>query len=104
MADGRPDRRASEADRTLPINLHYPMTKPMLRNILIGAVLSSLLSVQALSQKSTVYAAVVSTKVFVVGAANSPTGLFYQQTGSDTTWNHTGPVNIRNFAAAAYGP
>jgi hypothetical protein len=80
------------------------MTIPMLRNILIGAVLSSLLSVQAFSQKSTVYAAVVSTKVFVVGAANSPTGLFYQQTGSDTTWNHTGPVNIRDFAAAAYGP
>ena len=80
------------------------MTKPILRNILACCLLSAILSVQAFPQQATVYAAVVSTKVFVVGAANAPTGLFYQKTGGDTTWNHTGPVNIRNFGAASYLP
>ena len=79
------------------------MTKLIIKYLLANCLLSALLSMQTFSQQSTVYAAVVSTKVFVVGAANAPTGLFYQKTGGDTTWSHTGPVNIRNFAAA-YGP
>lgn len=80
------------------------MTKPIMRNILACVALSVVVSAQAFTQQSTVYATVVSTKVFVVGAANAPTGLFFQKTGSDTTWQHTGPVNIRNFSAAVYGP
>lgn len=80
------------------------MTRPIIRIILACGVLGALCVVQARSQQSTVYVTVVSTKVYVVGAANAPTGLFYQKAGSDTTWSHTGPVNIRNFAGAVYPP
>ncbi len=54
----------------------------------------------AQAQEPTVYATVVATKLFVVGAANPQTGLFYQRAGSDTAWQHTGPNNIRNFSMA----
>ncbi|MGB5874528.1 MAG: hypothetical protein WBG80_07565 [Bacteroidota bacterium] len=49
------------------------------------------------AQHSTVYAVVVSTKLFVVGAANPQTGIFYQPAGNDTVWSHTGPRTIRAF-------
>jgi photosystem II stability/assembly factor-like uncharacterized protein len=70
-----------------------------------GAVgLLALLGVQtAPAQQSTVYAVVVSTKMFVVGAANPQTGIFYQTTGDDTVWSHTGPRTIRAFDFAV-GP
>jgi len=59
---------------------------------------SSLAFQQVQSQQSTVYASVVTTKLFVVGAANPQTGLFYQRPSDDTTWSHTGPNNIRAFS------
>ena len=60
----------------------------------------SLAGAQASAQVSTVYAAVVSTKLFVVGGANAPSGIFFQRSGSDTVWGHTGPDNIRAFDVA----
>jgi photosystem II stability/assembly factor-like uncharacterized protein len=38
--------------------------------------------------------------MFVVGAANPQTGIFYQPAGHDTLWSHTGPKNIRAFDMA----
>jgi photosystem II stability/assembly factor-like uncharacterized protein len=61
-------------------------------------------STNALAQHSTVYTSVLATKVFVVGAANAETGLFYQTSSEDTTWGHTGPGNIRAFGVAVYAP
>jgi len=55
------------------------------------------------AQESTVYATVVSTKLFVVGAANPRTGLHFQTTGGDTLWDHTGPRTSRVFDVA-FGP
>ena len=46
-------------------------------------------------KESTVYATVISTKLFIVGAANPQTGLFYQQPAEDTVWHHSGAPNIR---------
>jgi len=46
-------------------------------------------------KESTVYATVISTKLFIVGAANPQTGLFYQHPAEDTVWHHTGAPNIR---------
>jgi len=63
-----------------------------------------LVSTEALAQHSTVYASVVSTKLFVVGAANPATGLFYQRSSDDTTWEHTGADNIRAFGVALHAP
>ena len=80
------------------------MKMSMITYLLPCGLLSAFSLVQAQAQPSTVYAAVVATKVYVVGAANAPTGLFYQPAGADTTWQHTGPTNIRNFAASLYGP
>jgi photosystem II stability/assembly factor-like uncharacterized protein len=54
-------------------------------------------------QESTVYASVVATKLFVVGAANPRTGIHIQHPSADTAWTHTGPVNIRAFGIAV-GP
>lgn len=51
----------------------------------------------AQAQNSTVYVSVVATKLFVVGAANPRTGIFFQRPADDTTWQHTGAVNIRAF-------
>jgi photosystem II stability/assembly factor-like uncharacterized protein len=56
------------------------------------------------SQGSTVYASVLSTKLFVVGAANPETGLYYQHPGEDTVWHHTGPKTIRDFGVAVHAP
>jgi len=52
------------------------------------------------AQESTVYATVVATKLFVVGAANPRTGLYFQRPIEDTVWHHAGPVNIRAFGTA----
>jgi photosystem II stability/assembly factor-like uncharacterized protein len=57
-----------------------------------------------LSQQSTVYAAVLSTKLFVVGAANPETGLYYYSTTDDTAWHHVGPKTIRDFGLAVHTP
>ena len=57
-----------------------------------------------LSQESTVYVSVLSTKLFVVGAANPETGVFYKKTTDDTVWQHTGPKNIRDFGIAVHTP
>lgn len=70
----------------------------LLSLLTLGAV--TLLSAQTL--ESTVYASVISTKLFVVGAANPLTGLFYQKTSEDTVWHHTGPRNIRANGIAVF--
>jgi photosystem II stability/assembly factor-like uncharacterized protein len=81
------------------------MTKSIIKLLPASLALIALLSVPALPQQSTVYVAVVATKLFVVGANNAPTGLFYRNAANeDTAWNHTGPLYIRNFALAVYGP
>ncbi len=67
--------------------------------LLLGA--SLLLTLQAKAQESTVYAPVLSTRLFVVGAANPQTGLRYQHPSDDTTWMSSGPDNIRAFDIAA---
>ena len=54
----------------------------------------------AVAQQSTVYTTVLSTGAFVVGAANSQTGLFFQHPSDDTVWQHTGPTRIRAFGLA----
>jgi photosystem II stability/assembly factor-like uncharacterized protein len=72
---------------------------------IIAAVLAlSVAGPQAVrAQESTVYASVVATKLFVVGAANPRTGIHIQHPSADTAWLHTGPVNIRAFGVAV-GP
>ncbi len=54
----------------------------------------------AAAQESTVYVSVVATKLFVVGAPNPQTGIFFQHPSADTVWDHTGPQNIRAFGCA----
>ncbi len=56
----------------------------------------------AFAQKNepTVYASVLSSGLFIVGAANSNTGLFYQRMDEDTVWHHTGATRIRAFGMA----
>jgi photosystem II stability/assembly factor-like uncharacterized protein len=49
----------------------------------------------AAAQEPTVYATVISTKLFIVGAPNPQTGLFFQTPNEDTVWRHTGATNIR---------
>jgi len=71
---------------------------------LTALVAVSLGSVDLYAQESTVYASVVSTKLFVVGAANPQTGLFSLRSSGDTTWQHTGPHNIRAFGMAVHTP
>lgn len=56
------------------------------------------------ARQSTVYVSVVSTKLFVVGAPNPQTGLFYQKTTDDTLWQHTGRNNIRAFGVDVHTP
>src|SRR5512136_2180739 len=73
------------------------MIRNQIANMFLLAVLSALALQEARSQQPTVYASVVTTKLFVVGAANPETGLFYQKPLDDTTWHHTGPNNIRAF-------
>lgn len=62
------------------------------------------LSLTAVAQPSepTVYASVFSTKLFVVGAANPQTGMFYHRPSEDTIWNHTGARNIRANALTVF--
>ena len=66
--------------------------------------LNVVVSANLLSQESTVYVAVLSTKLFVVGAANPETGVFYKKTTDDTVWQHTGPTNTRDFGLAVHTP
>jgi len=68
--------------------------------ILLLAVLIS----PTLAQESTVYITILSTKLFVAGAANPPTGLFYQKPTDDTTWNYLGGKNSRAFGLAVHAP
>jgi len=57
------------------------------------------------ARQSTVYASVLSTKLFVVGAANPETGLYIQQQPTeDTVWHHNGPKTIRDFGVAVHAP
>jgi photosystem II stability/assembly factor-like uncharacterized protein len=65
-------------------------------------VVCSVMALSAQPQESTVYASVISTKLFVVGAANPLTGLFYQKSSEDTVWHHTGPPNIRANGMAVF--
>src|SRR5271157_1866009 len=67
-------------------------------------LISIMLPAKLLSQESTVYVSVLSTKLFVVGAANPETGIFYKKTTDDTVWQHTGPKNIRAFGLAVHTP
>lgn len=57
-----------------------------------------------LAQESTIYISILSTKLFVVGAANPQTGLFYKNLSGDTTWHHSGATNIRAFGLAVHTP
>lgn len=66
--------------------------------------LTLILPSNLLSQESTIYASVLSTKLFVVGAANPETGVFFKKTTDDTIWQHTGPKNIRDFGIAVHTP
>lgn len=54
------------------------------------------------TDEPTVYVSVFSTKLFVVGAANPQTGMFYQKPSEDTAWHHTGAKNIRANALAVF--
>jgi photosystem II stability/assembly factor-like uncharacterized protein len=67
-------------------------------------ILVLVIPAQVQSQESTLYVSVLSTKLFVVGAANPETGVFYKRTTDDTIWQHTGPKNIRDFGLAVYTP
>jgi photosystem II stability/assembly factor-like uncharacterized protein len=67
-------------------------------------VLVVMIPARLLSQESMVYVSVLSTKLFVVGAANPETGVFYKKTTDDTVWQHTGPKNIRDFGVAVHTP
>jgi photosystem II stability/assembly factor-like uncharacterized protein len=71
--------------------------------ILLVWLTSVLFSAGLLGQSSTVYVSVLSTKLFVVGAANPETGLYYRKTG-DTVWHHAGAKNIRAFGLAVHTP
>jgi photosystem II stability/assembly factor-like uncharacterized protein len=71
--------------------------------VLSIGLITTLLSAGLFGQQSTVYISVLSTKLFVVGAANPETGLYYKKTG-DTTWHHAGAKNIRAFGLAVHTP
>ncbi len=71
--------------------------------ILVVGLISILFSAGLFGQQSTVYVSVLSTKLFVVGAANPETGLYYKKTG-DTSWHHAGAKNIRAFGLAVHVP
>ena len=58
------------------------------------------LSAHAAAQGPTVFAPVLATHLFVVGAANPQTGVFFQHAGDDTVWSHTGSKTIRAFGIA----
>lgn len=76
-----------------------------LKQITLASILSLAIFVASLhAQQSTVFATVVATRGFVVGAKNPETGLFYQRPSDDTTWQHTGSNNIRAFGLAVHAP
>lgn len=81
--------------------------QPMMRRIqypIVVFLFPLFLSQQQLTaQESTIYASVLSTKLFVVGAANANTGLYYQHPSEDSTWHHTGATRIRAFGLATDG-
>jgi len=68
------------------------------------AVLVCSVSLTTLAQEATVYATVISTKLFVVGAPNPKTGVFFQHPSEDSVWHHTGAVNIRGNGYAPFPP
>lgn len=65
-------------------------------------IFSSFFQLQA--QESTIYVSVLASRLFVVGAANAQTGVYYQRPGEDTTWHHLGTNNIRAFGLAVHTP
>ena len=69
--------------------------------VLVALVVLSPLTGRA--QQSTVYVSVLTNKQFIAGAANPHTGLFIQHPADDTSWQHSGPINTRNFQVAV-GP
>ena len=69
-------------------------------NVLTRVALVALLSLTARAQQSTVFVSVLTNKQFIAGAANPHTGLFIQHPADDTTWQHSGPLNTRNFCVA----
>ncbi len=78
-----------------------------MKSTYVFIVLCSIILVVPLTlnaQHSTVYASVLSTKLFVVGAANPETGLYMQTPGEDTVWHHLGPKTIRDFGVAVHAP
>jgi photosystem II stability/assembly factor-like uncharacterized protein len=74
------------------------------RLFVLAIILFVLIPAELFSRQSTVYVSVLSTKLFVVGAANPETGLYFQRTTDDTVWRHTGAKNIRAFALAVHTP
>jgi photosystem II stability/assembly factor-like uncharacterized protein len=74
------------------------------RTLLTVGLLSAACPAALFPQNSTIYVSVLSTKLFVVGAANPQTGLYYKGTSPDTLWQHIGPANIRAFGLAVYTP
>lgn len=77
--------------------------RTLFRNIACTASII-VLSVPIFAQESTVYISIVSTKLFVVGAPNPMTGLFFKSLARDTSWHHGGAVNIRAFGHAVHTP
>jgi len=65
-------------------------------------LLTSFLPLRA--QESTIYVSVLTNRLFVVGAPNSQTGIYYQRPSEDTTWHHLGTKNIRAFGLAVHAP
>ncbi|MDE3056496.1 MAG: hypothetical protein KGJ59_00880 [Bacteroidota bacterium] len=57
--------------------------------------LSLFTEAHVVAQQTAVYAAVLSTKSFVVGGKNPMTGLFFQRPSDDTLWQHSGAPNVR---------
>jgi photosystem II stability/assembly factor-like uncharacterized protein len=69
-----------------------------------AALLAVLIPLRLAGQSSaappTIFAPVLATRLFVVGAANPRTGVFLQQPSDDTLWGHTGSTTIRAFGFA----
>lgn len=67
-------------------------------------IFSVILFSQLQAQESTIYVSVLASRLFVVGAANSQTGIYYQRPSDDTTWQYLGTKNIRAFGLAVHTP
>ncbi len=70
-----------------------------IRTLAVVVILAALLP-PCVPAQSTVYSSVLATHLFVVGAANPQTGVFFQHPGDDTVWSHTGSKTIRAFNVA----